>query len=131
MEQGAIDVANINQKKHKDYKVEWVLANWLSAIDLSKVDVVIANPPYVETSWKDKGIQFEPNSALYSKEQGLNDIKLIINQLLNSNIKIWIEHGYQQDIKGFFDNNWQVTQHYDLSKNPRFINAIRIDHGKS
>ena len=110
--------------------MQWVVSDWLSTIDISTVDVIIANPPYVETSWKDKSIQLEPHKALYSDKDGLRDIRTIIQQVQYSKGKVWIEHGHQHTLSKLFNKDWNVTQHYDLNKQPRFINAMRTDHDK-
>ncbi|MAJ81949.1 MAG: hypothetical protein CMF41_03435 [Legionellales bacterium] len=130
IDQDALEVAIINQKKYEQHRVQWVVSDWLSTIDISTVDVIIANPPYVETSWKDKSIQLEPHKALYSDKDGLRDIRTIIQQVQYSKGKVWIEHGHQHTLSKLFNKDWNVTQHYDLNKQPRFINAMRTDHDK-
>ena len=59
----------------------WREAGWAS--DLGRFDLVIANPPYVETGAQlDPDVRnYEPASALFAGEDGLDDYRLIVPQL--------------------------------------------------
>ena len=84
---GAIAVAAANAAQlgladrahilHRD----WHDAGW--ADDLGRFDLVIANPPYVETTAQlDPDVRdYEPASALFAGEDGLDDYRVIIPQL--------------------------------------------------
>ena len=67
----------IFQRNYPDIHVHWVQGDWLNAINLDKIDIIISNPPYVESDWQDSSILFEPKTALYSGKDGLDDIKKI------------------------------------------------------
>jgi release factor glutamine methyltransferase len=60
---------------------DWHEAGW--AGELGQFDLVIANPPYVETTAQlDPDVRdFEPASALFAGEEGLDDYRVIIPQL--------------------------------------------------
>ncbi|WFL78895.1 peptide chain release factor N(5)-glutamine methyltransferase [Altererythrobacter arenosus] len=60
---------------------DWRQSGW--ADDIGRFELVIANPPYVETSAElDPDVRdFEPTSALFSGEEGLDDYRAIIPQL--------------------------------------------------
>lgn len=60
---------------------DWREEGW--ADELGKFDLVIANPPYVETSATlDPDVsEYEPTSALFSGPDGLDDYRLIVPKL--------------------------------------------------
>lgn len=103
--------------------------NWLSAIKSQSLDVVVANPPYIEPSDNHlNDLKFEPISALVAQNQGLSDIETLIQQsqrVLKKGGELWFEHGFEQSEKsqqllqqaGFSDvqsvkdlsGNWRIT----------------------
>lgn len=121
----ALNVAKINQKRYPEYPVQWIQGDWLDSIALSDVDVIISNPPYVESSWEHKSIQHEPATAIFSKEDGLHDIQKIIKACQKHQLSIWIEHGYKQTLYTLFNSDWHVEQVLDDQQHPRFIMAKR------
>jgi release factor glutamine methyltransferase len=83
--------------------VEFVLSNWFSAITAAQAfDLIVSNPPYVESNsaWLNQGdVRFEPNSALTSGIDGLDDIRHIIckgTDYLKLGGYLLLEHGHQQ-----------------------------------
>jgi release factor glutamine methyltransferase len=65
----------------------------------SKGDILIANPPYVENSWK-KPNKYEPDLAFYGGEDGLDIIRKLIFQAKNLGFKAAIiEIGFNQKEK--------------------------------
>ncbi len=120
----ALSVALINQSRYPEHPVEWVAGNWLEAIDLNKIDVIITNPPYVEQSWQHDSISHEPDTALFADDNGLQDIKTIIEQITPYALKIWIEHGENQEIPSLFPKRWHVKQHHDQYNKKRFVEAV-------
>ena len=62
-------------------RADWHDADW--ADELGKFDLIIANPPYVEsTAELDPDVRdFEPANALFSGEEGLDDYRAILPQL--------------------------------------------------
>ncbi len=68
----------------------------------SKFDIIVTNPPYIEDNDPhviQGDVRFEPLSALTSGVDGLNDIRIIIEQSkawLNKGGWLCIEHGYDQ-----------------------------------
>jgi len=73
---GVLGRANLAQR-------DWNEANW--AADLGQFDLVICNPPYVESdAILDPDVrEFEPASALFAGLEGLDDYRTIIPQLGN------------------------------------------------
>lgn len=102
-QQGALEVAKANAVKNNIENVEFVLSDWFSNIDPKiRFDLIASNPPYVEPGdpHLDQGdLRFEPITALTAEENGLADIRNIIenaaNYLVDDGVLV-IEHGYNQ-----------------------------------
>ncbi|MDU0355550.1 peptide chain release factor N(5)-glutamine methyltransferase [Paraglaciecola aquimarina] len=98
----AVALAKENALVNKLTGVDFKQSDWFSAVEQQKYHLIVTNPPYVESNsvFLEKGdVQFEPKSALISGEDGLDDIKLIVQQSTGYLFpKGWlvIEHGYQQ-----------------------------------
>lgn len=62
-------------------RADWTTADW--ADQLGQFDLIMCNPPYVETTaGLDPDVRdFEPHSALFAGEEGLDDYRVIIPQL--------------------------------------------------
>ena len=76
-------------------------STWFDAI-YDRYDLVISNPPYIESDdpHLQKGdLRFEPTGALASGQDGLDDIRRLVQQALKHLKKdgyLLLEHGYQQ-----------------------------------
>ena len=74
---------------------------WFDAIN-DHYDLVISNPPYIESNdphLQQGDLRFEPAGALASGQDGLDDIRLVVQQALKHLKKegyLLLEHGYQQ-----------------------------------
>lgn len=96
-----IQLAISNAKKNK-LEAVFKVSNWFSALGAERFDLIVSNPPYVETEsdWLHKGdVRFEPDSALTSGIDGLDDIKHIVassNGFLNNKGYLMLEHGHLQ-----------------------------------
>ena len=85
-------------------RVEWVRTDWHTkgwTDGAPQFDLILCNPPYVETSAElDPDVRdFEPASALFSGEEGLDDYRAIIPQLgklLLPGGVVVLEIGHQQ-----------------------------------
>ncbi|TCM18817.1 release factor glutamine methyltransferase [Novosphingobium sp. PhB165] len=79
---------------------DWHVPGWDHALG-GPFDLILANPPYVETTVElDRSVAaFEPASALYSGEHGLDDYRILVPQLVRllapRGIAL-VEIGYQQ-----------------------------------
>ena len=78
---------------------DWTQAGW--AAGLGKFDLVISNPPYVETAAAlDRQVRdWEPGEALFAGPEGLDDYRVLIPQLrglLNDGGAAVFEIGWQQ-----------------------------------
>nr|WP_297349831.1 peptide chain release factor N(5)-glutamine methyltransferase [uncultured Glaciecola sp.] len=97
-----IELARANASLNS-LNVEFVLSNWFSGITATQAfDLIVSNPPYVESNsiWLNQGdVRFEPDSALTSGIDGLDDIRHIISkgtEYLKSGGYLLLEHGHQQ-----------------------------------
>jgi release factor glutamine methyltransferase len=74
---------------------------WFDAIN-DRYDLVISNPPYIESDdphLQQGDLRFEPAGALASGQDGLDDIRRLVQQALKhlkKNGYLLLEHGYQQ-----------------------------------
>lgn len=98
----AVKLAKENAQLNQLTSVDFIQSDWFSAISLQEFELIVSNPPYIESSsqYLQQGdVRFEPSSALTSGENGLLDIKHIIQKsklFLKTNGWLVIEHGYQQ-----------------------------------
>ncbi len=97
----AIKLAKYNSKIYKLNNIYFYRSNWFNNIKNKKFHVIITNPPYINKYSKEyfNDLRFESKISLFSKNNGLNDIKYIIlnsyNYLLNYGWLI-IEHCFSQ-----------------------------------
>lgn len=75
-------------------------SDWFSALSRQRYDLIVSNPPYIDPQDSHLAkLQFEPITALTAKEQGLADIRHIVQQAgqyLQPNGWLYLEHGYDQ-----------------------------------
>lgn len=70
-----------------------------------KFDLIVSNPPYIEDQdphLNKNGLNFEPQTALTSGTDGLDDLRIIIKEAprhLNPGGHLMVEHGYNQGQK--------------------------------
>jgi release factor glutamine methyltransferase len=100
-------------------------------------DLIVCNPPYVSTSSKDDMLQdvqdFEPETALFAKENGLRCFKMVLDNLIkyeNKKQLIIFEIGYNQlkPIQKLLKNTGfqLISVEKDISDIPRCIVTKRI-----
>jgi release factor glutamine methyltransferase len=77
--------------------------SWFAAVPDKQFDLIISNPPYIEQDDPClKDLIHEPQTALVSGKDGLDDIRIIIKQApqhLTNNGFLLLEHGYNQQLK--------------------------------
>jgi len=108
----AIENTKENQTLHQLSNVMIQKSDWFSALDQTKFDVILSNPPYLEDNdpHLSQGLEDEPLDALVSGPTGIEAIQYIIENAKN-HIKpsgwLFIEHGYNQAIilKDLFEKN--------------------------
>ncbi len=98
----ALIIAQENVQALNIHNVALVLSNWFCALDNQHFDVIVSNPPYIEQDdahLSQGDLCFEPLSSLASGEDGLDDIRQII-QAASAHLKphgwLMFEHGYRQ-----------------------------------
>ena len=108
-----------------------------SEFNTMNYDLIVCNPPYVSTSSKDnmlKDVQdFEPEFALFAKENGLRCFKMVLDNLIkyeNKKQLIIFEIGYNQlkPIQKLLKNTGfqLISVEKDISDIPRCIVTKRI-----
>ena len=108
----AIENTKENQTLHQLSNVMIQKSDWFSALDQTRFDVILSNPPYLEDNdpHLSQGLKDEPLDALVSGPTGIEAIQYIIENAKN-HIKpsgwLFIEHGYNQAIilKDLFEKN--------------------------
>ena len=98
----ALEIAKINSEKNKA-KVEFIQSNLFENIINLKFDIIVSNPPYIETdvieTLEDEVRLNEPILALDGGKDGLLFYERIINEApthLNAGGKLFFEIGYNQ-----------------------------------
>ena len=122
----AISIAKTNAKKN-NANVRFLNSNWYQKVS-SKYDLIVSNPPYVDKSANtNESLKFEPEEAIFSDENGLKDLRIIISQskdYLNYGGIIFLEHSPEQKkiIKNLLKKNGfrDVTSIKDLKRMERF-----------
>ena len=98
----ALSVAQENAQNLGLARVRLMQSDWFSGLQGENFDVIVSNPPYIaenDAHLKQGDLRFEPITALASGEDGLDDIRRIIQEApnyLNPNGWLMLEHGYDQ-----------------------------------
>ncbi len=98
----ALEVATANAAALGLSRIAFVLSHWYQDLPATRYDLIISNPPYIDPQdahLKQGDLRFEPMSALVAGEQGLADLRQIIegaNAYLNSAGYLIVEHGCDQ-----------------------------------
>ncbi|QDC46576.1 peptide chain release factor N(5)-glutamine methyltransferase [Candidatus Methylopumilus universalis] len=127
--QHAIQNTKENQMLHQVTNVMIQKSDWFSALDQTRFDVILSNPPYLEDndSHLSQGLEDEPLDALVSGPSGIEAIQYIIENAKN-HIKpsgwLFIEHGYNQALilKDLFEKNGY--QHIENAKDIHGIHRV-------
>lgn len=130
----AVALATRNQQRLAINNVHVKQSNWFSELHGEKFNLIVTNPPYMESSdihLNQGDVRFEPLSALVADDCGMSDIKQIITQsrdYLSSNGYLLIEHGFEQGeaVRHFFEKmafvNIKTVK--DLGNNDRVTLAL-------
>ena len=100
--ENALKIAQENAQNLQITNVQFILSDWFSALKNQHFDLIVSNPPYIEANdahLKQGDLRFEPLIALASGQDGLDDIRSIIQiapQHLNPHGWLMLEHGYNQ-----------------------------------
>lgn len=97
-----VTLAQSNQQHLHLNNVSFIQSDWFEALSGKQFHIIASNPPYIEIHdphLQQGDVRFEPLSALVSGEDGLNDIRLIIQQAPDHLFEqgwLFLEHGYRQ-----------------------------------
>lgn len=104
--------------------------SWFVAVPNQRFDLIVSNPPYIKQNDPYlKGLTHEPQTALVSGKNGLEDIRIIIKQApqyLKNQGFLLLEHGYNQqgDIVGLLAEKFTHIQTFqDYNNNNRAVLA--------
>jgi len=98
----AVQLAKSNALELALLHVTFLQSNWFDALVGKQLDLVVANPPYIDAADRhlDQGdVRFEPRSALVADKQGLGDLECIIlsaPDYVKPGGWLLLEHGYSQ-----------------------------------
>lgn len=99
--QEALEVAKMNATKHK-VSTNFIHSDWYENLANQKFDIIVCNPPYVaedDPQLHQLVTQYEPNEAVISKNNGLQDLVRVISsaqKYLSLHGHLIVEHGFQQ-----------------------------------
>lgn len=98
----AVALAERNRERLRLANVAFRASHWFSAVNGERFSLIVSNPPYIPSTdphLKQGDVRFEPSSALVSGQDGLDDIRLIIDQApnhLENGGWLILEHGFDQ-----------------------------------
>lgn len=98
----ALAVAQENAGTHKIHNVTFRHGSWFEPLQEEQFDLILSNPPYIaadDPHLSEGDLRFEPDSALSSGSDGLDDLRIIIEAATNHlkpNGWLMVEHGYDQ-----------------------------------
>jgi len=98
----SLEVATLNAQQLGIRNVHLLHSDWFSKLQGERFDMIVSNPPYIaagDIHLSQGDVRFEPQAALVSGKDGLDDIRKIAAQAkehLNSDGWLLMEHGYDQ-----------------------------------
>lgn len=132
--QGALQIAQHNAQINNIGNVRFLQGDWFSGLGDQRFDLIASNPPYVakgDPHLSQGDLVFEPDMALSSEDNGLADLKQIIQaapKFLKATGFLIVEHGYQQqewvkeifNAAGFVD----IRGYKDIQDLPRCTSGV-------
>ena len=129
----AVELAEFNRNMFGLSNVNIFYSDWFDSVSrrdsASSYDLIVSNPPYIEQNdphLQQGDVRFEPSSALVAGLDGLDALKIIIEQApmhLSPNGWLLVEHGYDQgnSVRRLFDLTGfkQIKTHADLNLQDR------------
>ena len=122
-----VKLAQSNAEKNQ-LKVQFLQSRWFENIE-GQFDIIVSNPPYIDETDEhlfQGDVRFEPRSALVAGENGLADLRHLIENApihLKDNGYLLLEHGWKQgkEVRSiFWQNHWQgVATIRDYGDNER------------
>ncbi len=132
--QEALAVAMENAEKHNIGNIRFLQSDWFSELRGNKFDLIISNPPYVEsddTGFITGEIRHEPRLALDGGLHGLQAITQLIptaTHFLKPDGRFILEHGHRQaeSIRALFADN----QYEDIKSRQDYANLDRLSYAR-
>ena len=131
----ALHIAEKNASRLELSNISFCHSHWFKNIPEQQFDIIVSNPPYISENdphLENNVRQYEPLSALLSDDNGLADIRAIIEQshyFLKPGGWLLFEHGYEQAeaVQTFFkkSNFNKIKTLIDLNQLPRVTMAQR------
>lgn len=131
----ALKIARQNSSKQHTDNITFIHSHWFNNIKQDDFDIIVSNPPYIaagDPHLQQGDVRFEPQSALTSGAEGMDDIEhlcLHAKEYLAKDGYLIVEHGYnqkQQVADCFADNGFkEITQKQDLSDHTRMTAGKR------
>lgn len=122
----AIQIAKLNAEKNLVHtKINFIESNMFENIPETKYDIIVSNPPYIETdiiNTLSQEVQKEPHLALDGGYDGLKFYKIIANNsynYLSENGKVFLEIGFNQK-----DKLYDIINNSEHFKNPTCIKDL-------
>ena len=122
-----VKLAQSNAEKNQ-LDVQFLQSRWFEHVE-GQFDIIVSNPPYIDETdehLSQGDVRFEPRSALVAGENGLADLRHIIECApvhLKDNSYLLLEHGWKQgeEVRSiFWQNHWQgVATIRDYGDNER------------
>jgi len=124
----ALEIAKTNNKTLNS-NVNFFQADALEEINLTHIDVIVSNPPYInkENYVASRVIDNEPHLALFADEKGLAIYRKILKNayLYNENITILFEISPELD-RGLIDLKNEYLPHHDIEFRNDYNNLKRF-----
>lgn len=124
-----LEVAKINGERLNIHNVEYRCGDFMSPLNNKCCDIIVSNPPYIcdnDPHLAKGDVAFEPRSALVSGSDGLDAIRLIVDDAphkLKAQGWLLVEHGYDQgrQVRGLLRQQEfiNIETHRDLSGHER------------
>ncbi|MCE9664442.1 peptide chain release factor N(5)-glutamine methyltransferase [Halomonas sp. M5N1S17] len=125
----AVALATANAESLNIANARFLVSDWFSSLTAECFDLIVANPPYIAESDPHLmlgDVRFEPASALVAGEDGLADLRRLIDSAMRYLCPggwLAMEHGHDQaervrqllQAAGYHE----VASHHDLSGQPR------------
>ncbi len=98
----AVELARDNASRLGITNVKVLQSNWFSGLNTERFAVIVSNPPYIdgEDPHLSQGdVRFEPRSALVADNQGLADLRVLVESsrnFLEPGGWLLLEHGWLQ-----------------------------------
>jgi len=98
----AVALAERNRQRLQLGNAQVMSSHWFDSLQGKRFDLIISNPPYIaaeDPHLVTGDVRFEPNSALIAGADGLDDLRLIIDQApahMKPEGWLLLEHGYDQ-----------------------------------